>query len=158
MVSNQATICWWQWNREITEPQVCSEISCFMRIQKDFLKFSVCSWILKGLLSSFNESSSQKEKERETLFSSDHTTRHATVNQVSLIYWLVGQITGITGSPNKNKHHLQSDESDWDPSPWSISQLFLRWTLWKCGNLHKPADFFLFREEYQQLCWWAQMQ
>jgi hypothetical protein len=23
-----------------------------------------------------------------------------------------------------------------------LSQLFLKWTLWKCGNLHKPPDSF----------------
>ncbi len=47
-------------------------------------------------------------------------------------------ITAITTSLYKNKHHLQSDESNWYPSPWLLSQLFWRWTLWKCGNLHKP--------------------
>ncbi len=45
----------------------------------------------------------------------------------------------------KNKHHPQSDETNWHPSPWLLSQLFLKWTLWKFGNLHKSADFFLFR-------------
>jgi hypothetical protein len=41
------------------------------------------------------------------------------------------------------KHHLQPDESHWHPSPWLPSQLFLRWTLWKCGNLHRTTHFFL---------------
>ncbi len=53
---------------------------------------------------------------------------------------------------------LKSDERDWHPSPWSLSQIFLKWTLWKCGNLHKPPDSFFFGVEYQQLCWWAWMQ
>ncbi len=39
-------------------------------------------------------------------------------------------------------HRLQSDESDWHPSPWLLSQLFLRWTLWNCVNLYKPANLF----------------
>ncbi len=87
-----------------------------------------------------------------------NSTTHATVSKMNLIWSWTRRITGITSSPYKNKHHLQSDESDWHPSPLFLSQLFLRWTLWKCGNLHKPTDFSLFREEYQELCWWAQMQ
>jgi hypothetical protein len=40
--------------------------------------------------------------------------------------------------------------SDWHPSPWLLSQLFLKWTLWNRGNLHRPADFFLFGEEFKE--------
>ncbi len=61
-------------------------------------------------------------------------------------------------SPCENKYHPQSDESDWHPSPWSLSRVFLKWTLWKCGNLHKSSDPLLFGVEYQELCWWAQIQ
>ncbi len=68
---------------------------------------------------------------------------HLTALGLDLCTWslLTRQITGITSSPCKNKHHLQSNVSDWHPSPWLLSQLFLRWTLWKYGNLQKPADF-----------------
>ncbi len=34
----------------------------------------------------------------------------------------------------------------------------LDYSLNECGNLHKPADVFLFGEEYQELCSHAQMQ
>jgi hypothetical protein len=36
---------------------------------------------------------------------------------------------------------------------------FVTWsTGWLHKNLHKPADFCLFGEEYKELCWWAWMQ
>jgi hypothetical protein len=50
--------------------------------------------------------------------------------------------TGITSSLCKD---LGSDESDSHPSPWLLSQLFLKWTLWTCCNLHKPT-YFLYSE------------
>jgi hypothetical protein len=40
----------------------------------------------------------------------------------------------------------------------TIFPTILRWSLWRCGHLHKLAIFFLFWKEYQQLYWWAQMQ
>ncbi len=64
------------------------------------------------------------------------------------------QTTGITNSPLMK----QSDESDWHLSPWWLSQLFLKWTLRKCGNLCKLTIFFLFKEESHEWSWWAWIQ
>ncbi len=49
---------------------------------------------------------------------------HMLLYKMNLIWSWTRQITGINSSPYKNKHHLQSDESDWHPSPLFLSQLF----------------------------------
>jgi hypothetical protein len=56
--------------------------------------------------------------------------------------------TGITSSLCKD---LGSDESDWHPSPWLLSQLFLKWTLWTCCDLPKPT--YLLYLEWSTRSW-----
>ncbi len=45
----------------------------------------------------------------------------------------------------KTRPHPQSDERDLHPSPWPLSQLFWKWTLWKYGNHCKPMDSLIMR-------------
>ncbi len=40
----------------------------------------------------------------------------------------------------RNRHHPQIDESDWHLSPWLLSEVFLKWALWKYCILYKPKD------------------
>jgi hypothetical protein len=64
----------------------------------------------------------------------------------------------ITNNPGKNKDHPQSGESNWRPLQWLLFQQSLRRIWWQWGSHHIHTDSWEGRVEYQEACWWAQMQ